>query len=148
MFKQWGNNAQPDESAPFSYWTLYFLILVDTVFYTLVMLGIIVTMTRKGSMHMRKKFDNDAHAPNSESVWTPRFLFVNGIGFHIGAISGSYGSLAIIDSIVSGMPIPLVPLLCSVLVDVGLCCLMFKCFDSAHEPFSADDELEEDSFFI
>jgi hypothetical protein len=103
-------------------------------------------------MYMRKTFDNDADAPNSsESVWTLQFLFLRRIGFLLGVISGSYGAWAIVD-IELGMPVPLALLLSSLLLDVGLCCLMIKCFDLGHEPSTADDdepeEDQEDSIFI
>jgi hypothetical protein len=149
--KKWGKNTQPNESAPLSYWTFYLLIHADIAFCALVCVGFVVTLTRKGSTYMRKKFDNDAHAPNGESVWTPRFLLVSGIYFLIGAVAESYCAWAIVD-IALGMPVPLAPMLCSLLVHVGLCCLMIKSFDWAREPSTADDELEEDqqgdSFFI
>ena len=152
MFKKWGKSTQPDKSAPLSYWTLYFLQNVDIAFCTLIWVGCFMMMTRKGSMYMRKKFDDDAHAPNSESVWTPRFLFVNGIGFHLGALSGSYGILAIVD-VTLGMPVSLWPLLCSLLVDVGICWLTIKCFDwwighSIRHDDDPEGDQEEDSFFI
>jgi hypothetical protein len=35
-----------------------------------------MTLTRKGSMYIRKQFDSDADAPNRESIWTPRFILV------------------------------------------------------------------------
>ena len=150
--KKWGKNPQPDESAPLSYWTLYLLIHADVAICALIFVGFVMTMTRKGSMYMRKKFDNDAHAPNGESVWTPLFLLVSGIYFLIGAVVGSCGAWAVVD-VALGTPVPLASLLCSLLVNVGLCCLMIKrCFDWGHGPsFTADDEPEEDqedSFFI
>ena len=111
-----------------------------------------MTLTQKGSTHLRKKFDDDTDASNGESVCTPRFLFVSEIGFLIGVVAGSTGSWAFVD-IALGMPVPLAPLLGSLLMDVGLCCLMIKCFDLDHEPSTdADDEpeedLEEDSFLL
>ena len=154
MHKKWGKNARPDESAALFNWTLYLLIHADSFFCALIGVGcVIMMMTRKGysalMYYMCKKFDNDADAPTSESVWTPRFLFVNVIGFRFGYISGSYYTWVIVE-IALGMPAPIVPLLCSLLVDVGFCCLMLKCFDWAHEePSTADDDdddkLEEDS---
>ena len=106
--------------------------------------------TRKGSTYTRKKFDNDTDAPNSESVWTGRFLLISVMDFRFGFTTGCYAAWAIFD-IALGMPVSLVPLLRSLLVDVGLCYLMMKCFDWGHQPTTADDELEEDeedSFFI
>ena len=153
MFRKWGNNPEPDEHAPWlSHWTLCFLLNANVAFHALVWVAFVMLMTRKGSMCMRKKFDDHADAPTSESVWTPRFLFVSGTGFHLGIISGSYGTWVIVD-IVLGMPFPLAPLLCLLLVNVGLCCITIKCFDWGYEPSTGDDDDEreedqEDSFFI
>ena len=132
-----------------SNWTLYLLIHADIAFYTLIWVGFVMMATRKGSTYTRKKFDNDTDAPNSESVWTGRFLVISVMDFRFGFTTGCYAAWAIFD-IALGMPVSLVPLLCSLLVDVGFCCLMLKCFDWAHEePSTADDDdddkLEEDS---
>jgi hypothetical protein len=145
----WGNNPKPDTSAPFSYWTLYLIIHIDFIFYTLVWgIVVVMTVTKKGSMHMRKKFDNDADAPNNDSIWTSRFLFHSGLGFLLGVIVGSCAAWTIIDAEL-GMPVPYMPLLYTLLMDTGLCCLMIKCFDWGHgpDPFSTAPP-DDDSFFV
>ena len=148
MFKKRGKNTQPDESAPLSNWTLYLLLnILNIAFYTLILVGFFMMMTRKGSLYMRKKFDNDADAPDSESVWTAQFLIDNGLCLLLGINAGSFGTFAIMN-IALGTSAPLVPLLCSFLVDVGSCYLMIKLFDWAHDPSTADDEPEEDSVLI
>ena len=151
MCKKCGNNTQPDESAPLSNWTLYLLIHADAIaFFTLIcMMGFAMMATRKGSIYMRKKFDDDTDAPNSESVWTGRFLLISVMDFRFGFTTGCYATRAIFD-IALGRPVSLVPLLC-LPVDLGLYYLMMKCFDWGHQLTTADDELEEDeedSFFI
>jgi hypothetical protein len=151
-----GKNSKPDESASVSYWTLYLIINADTAFYTLFFGGFLMTLTRKGSMYMRKKFDNDADNPNSQTIWTPRFLVLT--GFLVGITGGSYAAWAIVV-VKLGRPVPLAPLLCTLLVDVGRYCLMIKCFDSGRRPITADDDdlldedqagdqEEDDSFFV
>jgi hypothetical protein len=146
----WGKNPKPDTSAPFSYWTLYFFIYIKIIFYTLVW-GIVFIMkvTKKGSMYLRKKFDNDADAPNSDSIWTPRFLVHSRLGFILGVIAGTSAAGAVIN-IGLGMPVPYMPLLYTLLMDTGLCCLMIKCFDWGHgpDPFSTEDASDDDSFFV
>ena len=168
MSQKWGTNTQADDSAPLSNnWTpLYLLLHADIFFCTLTavlgcVMALMMMMTRQGwsvyMYFMRNKFDNEADggAPtNSESsVWTtPRFLFVNGIGFRFGFIYGSYGTWVIFKIALLGMSAAaplLVPLLCPLLVDVVVCCLMIKkCFDWVHdeEPSAAadDDKLEEE----
>jgi hypothetical protein len=143
--KKWGRgNPQPEESAALSYWTLYLLIHMDIAVYSIIWGGFLMTLTRKGSMYMRKKFDNDADAPNTESVWTPRFLFLSGIGVLLGVIAGSYTAWVIID-IELGFPVSLTPLFSTFLLDVGLCYLMVKGFDYAHDE---PEEEDEDSFLV
>jgi hypothetical protein len=147
--KKWGRNPQPEESATLSYWTLYLLLNLDIALYSIIWGGFIMALTRKGSMYMRKKFDNDADAPNTESVWTPRFLLLSGTGFLFGLLVGSYTAWAIIDFKL-GWPLPLTPLIFTLLMDVGRCCLMIKCFDWGHEitTYYELEEDDEDSFFV
>ena len=66
LFFRWGKNPQPNESAPLSYWTLYMLVHLDLAFYAVVCVGFAMTLTRKGSVNLRKKFDNDADAPSQQ----------------------------------------------------------------------------------
>jgi hypothetical protein len=157
MVKKWGKHPlQPDESAPLSNWNLYLLFHIDIAFYALIWVGYFAILTREGSAYMRKKFDDDADALDSDSVWTPRFLVLSGIGFLLGVVAGSYGTWAIVD-IALGMTVPLAPL-SALLMDVvarhlvvGLCCLMIKCTDRGRERSTADGEPEEDqedSFFV
>ena len=146
---RWGKYPQPNESTTLSYWTLYMLLHMDIPFYAVIWVGFVTALTRKGSLYLRKKFDNDADAPNSESVWTGRFLILNGVGFLLGLTTGSYTVWIIVD-IKLGTPVPLVSLLSALLMEVGLCCLIIKSFDWGHKP--EDDETEEDqedpSYFI
>ena len=102
--------------------------------------------SRKGSVYLRKKFDSDADAPSSESVWTPRFLVLNGTDFLLGFTTASYVVLAIAD-ITLGTHVPLVSLISAFLVEVGLCCLLIKCFDWGHQPDDEPEEDQEDSYF-
>ena len=61
-----GKNPQHSVSAPLSYWTLYMLVHLDLAFYAVVCVGFAMTLTRKGSVNLRKKFDNDADAPSQQ----------------------------------------------------------------------------------
>ena len=142
----WGKNPQ---SAPFlRFWTIYPLMHLDVAFYAIVWVACAMTLTRKGSMYMRKKFDNDADAPNSESVWTPQFLFLNGNCFLLGVIAGSYVAWDFV-LIALGVPVPLALVFSSLLLDVGICCLMIKSFDWHQELWTVEEEDDqEDSFFV
>jgi hypothetical protein len=142
----WGKNPKPDTSTPFSTWTLCFFILLDIALYFLVWGIVIMTLTRKGSIYMRKKFGNDADAPNIDSIWTSRFLFHSGLGFLLGVMAGTCAAWAII-TVELGVPVPYPTLMCTLLLDVGICCLIIKCFDSAHEPDPFRTASNDDSFF-
>jgi hypothetical protein len=145
---KWGKNRPPEESgATLSYWTLYLLIHIDIAVYSIIWGGFIAALTRKGSMYLRKKFDNDADAPNTESVWTPRFLFLSAIGFIFGLLLGSDIAWEIID-IKLGLPLSLAPLLFILLLNLGRCCFMIKCFDWIHEIKNPEEDDEDDSFFV
>ena len=106
LFFRWGKNPQPnEESALLFYWTLYMRLHMNIPFHAVIWVVFVMTLTRKGSVYLRKKFDNDAnHAPNSESVWTPRFLLLNGICFLLGLTTGSYTVWAI-AAIMLGTPV-------------------------------------------
>jgi hypothetical protein len=134
LTKHQGKNPKPDESAcSLSPWGLQLIIHMNFAFFALVWGIVAMLATRKGSMYLRKKFDNDADAPNSESISTPRFLFHSVTGFLFGVNVGSDVGWAIAE-VELGMPFPLAPLLSAVLLDAGLCCLMMKCFDWSHQP--------------
>jgi hypothetical protein len=145
---KWGKNRPPEESGvTLSYWTLYLLIHIDIAVYSIIWGGFIAVLTRKGSMYLRKTFDNDADAPNTESVWTPRFLFLSGIAFTSCLLLGSDIAWEIID-IKLGLPLSLAPLLFTLLLNLWRCCLMIKYFDWIHEIKNPEDDDEEDSFFV
>jgi hypothetical protein len=144
----WGKNPKPDTSASFFTRTLYLIIHIDIIFYTLVWGMFFMTVTKKGSMCTRKKFDNDADAPNSDSIWTSRFLVHSGLGFLLGVIAGSCAAWAIIN-IELGRPVPYMPLLHTLVLDAGLCCLMIRFFDwGHHEPDPFSTASDDDSLFL
>ena len=156
MCKKLGKNPHPDESTPLSLWTIYLPLTIYIAFHMLVWVGFAMALSRKGSTYMLKKFDKeDASAPKSESVWTPRLLFLNRVALLIGISSGFHGAWVIFD-IALGVPMPFAQLLVSLAMDVGLCCLMIKIYDWGHRELllcTSDDEPEEDqeegnSFFV
>ena len=142
----WGKNLRSTPFLP-SYWTIYWLMNMECAVSTILWVISFMTLTRKGSLYMRKKFDNDADAPNSESVWTPRSLFLSGNGFLLGFIAGSYVAWIVVEDIVLGRPFPAVALVfSSLLVNVGFCCFTIKCVDWHHQELctAEGDEPEED----
>ena len=128
-----------------SRWTQYVLVYIDIAIFSIISWGsYCMAGTRNKSMYMRKKFDNDADgAPNTESVWTKRYLLVSGIAFLHGFLIGSFIAWVIVD-IKSGLPVPAVSLLFIILVHVGLCCLLVKCFAGHGLTAAYDEEEPED----
>ena len=125
----WGKD--PPAIAPFllSSWFLCLLKYIVIAFYAILWVSFAMTLTPKGCMYTLKSFDNEADAPNSESVWTPQFLFLSANGFFLGGIvPGSYAAWTIVY-IELGIPAPPTLVFSILPVDVGLCCLLIKCFD-------------------
>jgi hypothetical protein len=138
--KKWGRNPQPEESAAaLSYLTLYWTLYMDLAIYSIIWGGFLWTLTRKGSLYMRKKFDKDAEdAPNNNTestVWTQRILFLSGIGVLLGVHAGTYTAWVIIEMIELGFRVSFTPLVFTFLMDVGFCYLMVKCFNAYDDSF-------------
>jgi hypothetical protein len=146
--KKWGGDPHPEESTTVSFWSLYLLLNMDVLFYGIIWAGFLTALTRKGSLYMRKKFDNDADAPNTESIRTPRFLFIIGSGFLLGHLVGSNTAWTVMDMQL-GMPLQLIPLLIfRLLTDVERCCLMVNFFDWGCAHLEDDEEEESESFCL
>jgi threonine/homoserine/homoserine lactone efflux protein len=103
-------------------------------------------------MYMLKKFDNDADAPDTESIWTPPLMFRSEIVFYLGVFVGSHAAFTVID-IGLGKPLPLPLLIFTVLMDLGTCFLVLTWFQMDRREPAADDEPSEeedneDSYFV
>ena len=69
-----------------------------------------------------------------------RFVFVLGVYFLVGIVLGAFCAWTLIDLFL-GFPIPFVPIMATVFVDLILCYLMVCCYDMGREE-SVDDEEE------
>jgi hypothetical protein len=150
-----GENSKPPSTVgshmtSFSYGILVLISLLDFAIHVAIWLAFMYTITKSGSLYMRKKFDKDAANPNSGSIWTTRMLFVAEICFHFGYIVG-LSLWIIVDSLRINTVIQLIPLLTSILIDFFVFLAMVKCFDSSRtisRRYTTEQELEDVSCFI
>ena len=148
LSKMFGKDPKPTPGSllsSFSYCMLVLIGQLDLAMYVVIMLTFMYTMTKSGSLYMRKKFDRDAANPNSGSIWTPRMLIVVGIYFLFGATVGSSFSHWIILALRMEMAIPLMPILYTLMVDFVLLFLVSVGFDWSHSGYATEqEELEDD----
>jgi hypothetical protein len=108
----------------------------------------VYTMTKSGSLYMRKKLDQDVDTPaGANSIWTARVLFAVGIYFLVGVSVGSCSLWTIVD-LRMGVVVPsLIPLLITGVVEFSFFYIMIMCFDWGHGKSAGDEKEEEvDSF--
>jgi hypothetical protein len=150
IFKIWGQH--PTFSA--SYFILVLLSQVDTVICIGISLTFVYSMTKSGSLYMRKKLDQDhVDTPaGANSIWTARMLCVVGIYLLVGVSVGSCSFWTIVDlrmGMVMVVPL-LTPWLMTAVVDFSFFYIMIKCFDWGHgkggDEQEEEEEEEDDSF--
>jgi hypothetical protein len=158
IFKIWSQHPTFSGSLSLaSYWMLVLLSQAVIAIYVGICLIFLYTMTKSGSLYMRKKLDQDVDTPaGANSIWTARMLFVVGIYF-VGVSVGSC-SFWTIARLRMGMVVPLTPLLMTVVVEFSffyIFYIMIKCFEDwgrAGSSKSCGDEEEEDEendpFFV
>lgn len=111
------------------YTVLSVLTQLDLVAYVLIWVGFTCTMSRNGmnciqSQFSRSSFSNQTTTPDIRQ----RYVFVLGVCFLVGIVVGAFVAWTAID-VYLDFPIPLQPILVTVLVDLALCYMMVKCFD-------------------
>jgi len=136
----------PHEQQPQSmtYAFLSILTQVDLVVYVLIWVAFTCTMTRNGMTCIRAQFfnndsdeeegdDEDEESQPAVSVTKGsnikrRYVFLLGVYFLVGIVSGAFLAWSAID-IYLGFPIPFKPILLTVTVDLILCYCMVRCYD-------------------
>ena len=115
-------------------------------------------MTRSGMAIVRKKLfmkstNNDVKIPkNDPSMRAPRdaqvqvratanrrSVFIIGVYFLVGIVFGAFGAWTMID-VYLGFPIPFLPIVATVAVDLVLCYLMVWCYDLGREETIEDED--------
>lgn len=110
------------------YTLLSVLTQVDLIVYVLIWVGFTCTMTRNGMRCIRNQFFASSSSKHSKSADQHRYVFVLGVSFLVGIVIGAFGAWSAID-VYLDFPIPLQPILVTVVVDLALCYMMVMCFD-------------------
>jgi hypothetical protein len=156
LFKMFGKDAKPTPGSllsSFSYCLLVLISHLDLAIYTAIWLMFFMyTITKSGSLYMRKKFDKDAANPNSGSIWTTRMLFIVGVYFLVGLLVGSFFPWVIVD-LSMGMVISLNPLFRFMMIEFVIFIVMVKCFDLSHTStttsgYTTEPKLEDDLWLV
>lgn len=102
---------------------------IDIAIYVLIWMAFTCSMT-SGGMHCIR---TSCGRPIKR-----RFVFVNGVYFLVGIVSGSMIAWTMIDMYLD-FPIPFVPIIVTVLLDLVLCYLMICCYDIGQDETPKDD---------
>ncbi len=125
----------------FIYGLLSVLTQIDLVIYVLIWIAFTCTMTRNGMDFLRFQYRN----PQLRRRW----VFVLGVYFLVGIVLGAFCAWSMIDMYL-GFPIPFLPIVATVGIDLVLCYLMVWCYDlgrsrsSTSEVEDYDDDEEEE----
>jgi hypothetical protein len=131
MLMQWGDTAvQKDQTDWCLYVVLSIFTQVDLCIYVLIWLGFTCTMTRGGMAMVRDHLKSDVRR---------RFVFVTGVCFLVGIVLGAFVAWTMID-IYLGFPIPFLPIIVTVFVDLILCYIMIWCYDVGRGETLEDEE--------
>jgi hypothetical protein len=139
--EEWKNMVNVDW---FIYGILSILTQIDLVIYVLIWIAFTCTMTKNGMQFLRFQYQNPA--------LKRRFIFVLGVYFLVGIVLGAFCAWSMID-VYLGFPIPFLPIVATVGIDLILCYMMVWCYDLGRKSTAAavvedcedeDDEEEEE----
>jgi hypothetical protein len=154
LFKMFVSDPKPSTTpllGTFSYCTLVLINQLDIAIYVAIWLTFMCTITKAGSLYMRKKFDKDVANPDAGSIWTTQTLYIVGVYFVFGFIAGSF-CLWITVTLCTEMMIPLKPLFTLMMIDFVAFLFVVKCFDWSHaiaaSEYTTKQKLEDDSYWI
>jgi hypothetical protein len=136
----WKNRMMNLNADWFIYSILSVLTQIDLVIYVLIWIAFTCTMTRNGMQFLRFQYQN----PNLQR----RGVFVLGVYFLVGIVLGAFAAWSMID-VYLGFPIPFLPIVATVGIDLVLCYMMVWCYDlgrvhTAGLSMETDDEEEDD----
>jgi hypothetical protein len=133
MLVQWGDNViQKTDGDWFVYTILSILTQIDLCIYVVIWMAFTCTMTRGGMAMLRDQFQTPVRR---------RFVFVSGVYFLVGIVMGALIAWSMID-VYLGFPIPFLPIIATVTVDLVLCYMMICCYDIGKEEDRREDEDE------
>jgi hypothetical protein len=119
----------------FIYGILSVLTQIDLVIYVLIWIAFTCTMTKNGMQFLRLQSQN----PSLQRRW----VFVLGVYFLVGIVLGAFGAWSMID-IYLGFPIPFMPIVATVGIDLVLCYLMVCCYDLGRRGGTHSSTLQDD----
>jgi hypothetical protein len=131
LFKMFGKDTKAGPGSLLSSFSYCMLVLTSQLvlaIFIALLLTVVYTTTKSGSLYMRKKFDKDAANPNPGSIWTTQMV---GFYFLFGTTIGSV-SLRAGVALHRGMVVPWMPLFGSLMVDFVAFIFMVKWFDWSH----------------
>lgn len=125
----------------FVYGVLSVLTQIDLIIYVLIWVAFTCTMTRNGMRFLRFQLGgsvgggggNDGNDDGTSTTTTGvllkrRVVFVVGVYFLVGIVLGAFAAWSVID-VYLGFPIPFLPIVATVAVDLILCYMMVCCYD-------------------
>ena len=165
MLLNWGEDAlhaSKSNTDWFLYAVLAMLTQIDLCIYVVIWVAFTCTMTRSGMAMVRNqlfmKGDNndevtipkkkrtrssstntDDENAEEQAAVNRRFVFIMGVYFLVGIVFGAFGAWTMID-VFLGFPIPFLPIVATVAVDLVLCYLMVWCYDLGKEETSEDED--------
>jgi hypothetical protein len=158
MLMYWGEDALHTSKTKVD-WLLYgilaLLTQIDLCIYVAIWLAFTCTMTRTGmdmlrnrlfACSVRASYHELSSAPTTTTTSSDefqktvrrRFVFIMGVYFLVGIVLGAFCAWTVIDFYL-GFPIPFLPILVTVVVDLILCYLMVWCYD-----LGKDETIDED----
>jgi hypothetical protein len=123
-----------NESGWFVYGVLSILTQIDLILYVTIWAAFTCTMTRNGMEYIRLQY----RMPVKQ-----RSIFVVGVYFLVGIVLGAFVAWTMIDMYL-GFPIPFIPIIVTVLVDLLLCYLMVLCYDLGGTKGASVEDDEDD----
>lgn len=153
LLKLFGKDPKPTPGSflsSFPYFTLVLLSQLDLALYVAIWLTYAYSITKSGSLYIRKKFDKDAADPSSGSIWTASMLFIAEICFLFGATIGCL-SLLMIMALCTGMVETILVPFITMMIDLVLIFIAAKWFAPwicSGCSTTEEQELEDDSCFI
>ena len=155
MLMNWGEDAlhaNKSRADWFLYAVLAMLTQIDLCIYVVIWLAFTCTMTRSGMAIVRKRFfikstNNEGKIPKKKrdaevqvrATVNRRSMFIMGVYFLVGIVFGAFGAWTMID-VYLGFPIPFLPIVATVAVDLVLCYLMVWCYDLGREETIEDED--------
>eukprot|EP00934_Nitzschia_sp_Nitz4_P002072 Nitzschia sp. Nitz4//scaffold129_size63868//45539//46174//NITZ4_006202-RA/size63868-processed-gene-0.70-mRNA-1//-1//CDS//3329534914//2072//frame0 len=111
-----------DSDAEGSWWVCLLLTLlaqIDLGIYLLIWVAFSCTMSQSGMRFIRDQLRVRVHR---------RSVFLTGVQFLVGIVLGAFLSWTLIDMYL-GYPVPFLPIIGTVVVDLALCYMMLCCYD-------------------